>query len=180
MKTDLKTYLRTFPLLKKSFRSSRDFKNTLKNLILESYFKIKGEKIIYSYFAQVNNFGDLFNYDIIEFFGYKLIYRDSVEKSEVALLGSILQMYTREFDGYILGSGFIHERFNRLGNNWKIHLIRGPLSLAQSSLSEKEIIFGDPGILANLVYGKEVKKKYKLGIVPHASDYDAVKNKFGK
>lgn len=178
--THLRKYLRTFPILKNSYRKSRDFKNAIKDLIYEEYYKLKGEKIIYSYFARINNFGDLFNYDLIDYFGYKLIYRDSVAKSRVALLGSILQMYNREFDGFILGSGFIDERYNREPNNWNIKLIRGPLSLSQCASKDIHIPFGDPGILASLIYNKNIKKKHKLGIVPHASDYDSMKNKFRK
>jgi hypothetical protein len=89
-------------------------------------------------------------------------------------------MYTRDFDGYILGSGFIDKRFNRTDNKWKIKIVRGPLSLEQCNPNAENVVFGDPGILANLVYSNPVKKKYNLGIVPHSSDYDLMKNKFGK
>lgn len=175
-----KTFFRRFKLLKFFFRKSRGFKNAIKDFVYESYYRIRGEKLIFSYFARVNNFGDLFNYDLIDFFGYKLIFKNSPAKSQVSLLGSILQMYNREFDGFVLGSGFIHERFNRLKNNWKIRLIRGPLSLSQCVTEQVNVTFGDPGILASLVYGERVNKKYKLGIVPHVSDYESVKDRFGE
>ena len=177
---NLKVYLRNFPYLKNSYRMLRDLKNSLGDSLVENYYKARNKKIIYSYFARVNNFGDIFNYDLIDYFGYKLIHKGSPEKSRVALLGSILQMYNREFKGYILGSGFIDERFNRKKNNWKVRLIRGPLSLSQCNPEQNQVAFGDPGILASLVYNKNIKKRFKLGIVPHASDYDSVKNKFGK
>ncbi len=176
----LRSYLRNFNIIKISYRKFYESRNLCKDFLFEVYYKTQNTKIIYSYFARINNFGDLFNYDLINYFGYKLIYKNSVDKSKVALLGSILQMYSREYNGYVLGSGFIDERFSRSGNKWRIRLIRGPLSLAQcSTLGSNNVVFGDPGILASLMYKLECKKKYKLGIIPHVSDYDAVKHNFG-
>src|SRR5690606_28609451 len=128
MLQEIKTKLRNISILKNAYRKTRVFTNSFQDFVLVIYYKTVNKKIIYSYFARVNNFGDMFNYDLINFFGFKLIHTTNEAKSNVALLGSILQMYTREFEGFILGSGFIDKRFNRNNNKWKIELIRGPLS----------------------------------------------------
>ncbi|WP_431135835.1 polysaccharide pyruvyl transferase family protein [Psychroserpens mesophilus] len=129
---------------------------------------------IESHYARVHNFGDLFSSDLLNFLGYKLVYVDDYKKSSMSLTGSILQMYHQDFSGFVMGSGFIHERFNRSGSNWKVKIIRGPLSKAQCGYTEK-CLFGDPGILASVVFPKRVNKKYRLGILPHCVDYEDVK-----
>jgi len=62
-----------------------------------AYYKLVGQKIMYSYYARVNNFGDLFNKDLISYFNVKLIYVNNYKRSQASLLGSILGMYPREF-----------------------------------------------------------------------------------
>ncbi|RLD60194.1 MAG: hypothetical protein DRI95_15940 [Bacteroidetes bacterium] len=174
----IRTNLRKIDFLKNSYRTVRKSFEKSSDYIKTNYYKIIGQPIFYSYYARVNNFGDLFNKDLISFFGYKLIHTDSYKKSQASLLGSILQMYPQDYKGFILGSGFIHKRFKRLNNNWKIRLLRGPLSAEQCEA--KNCAYGDPGVLASLVYKNNNKKKYKLGILPHSSDFDEInKIKFG-
>lgn len=136
--------------------------------------RVRGKKIIYSKFSRINNFGDKFNFDLVRFFGAELIYVASPQKSQMALTGSILGDYPREFAGYILGSGFISERYNRMGNNWKVKFIRGPLSAKQCGALEGTV-YGDPGILASQIYSFQRTEKYKLGVVPHKRDINFVK-----
>ncbi|MBZ9652093.1 polysaccharide pyruvyl transferase family protein [Psychroflexus montanilacus] len=143
----------------------------LKSIIL----KVKGEKVIVSKFADVRNFGDNFNFDLIKYFGYNLIWTKDYKKSQVSLTGSILGSYLNDFNGFILGSGFIRSGFKRFPNDWKVKLIRGPLSAQQCSA--KDVVYGDPGLLASIVYNDLKKtKKYKLGIIPHSQDYDSLKS----
>lgn len=163
----IKSLKNAFRKVKRSVEMSNDFVNV-------KYYKLKGYKILYSYYARVNNFGDLFNKDLISFFNVKLIHVLDYKKSDASLLGSILQMYPRDFNGYVLGSGFIKERYNREDNKWKILLIRGPLSAKQCGAKEN-VSYGDPGILASLVYNDKKNKACNLGIVPHSSDFDVVK-----
>ncbi|HBR55450.1 MAG TPA: hypothetical protein DEA82_15180 [Flavobacteriaceae bacterium] len=132
--------------------------------------KRKGKNIVYVHFARVNNFGDQFNYDLTRFFGTQLIYTHSYKKSQMALCGSILGSYLRDYTGYVLGAGFIAARYNRRGNDWKVKIIRGPLSAAQCGLKDDGVVYADPGILASQIYPKSLKKKYKLGVLPHSKD----------
>lgn len=137
--------------------------------------RIKGRKSIKTHYARVNNFGDLFNKDLVEFFGYNLYYTGSYKKSKVSLTGSILGAYPRNYEGFVLGSGFILERYRRENNNWKVEMIRGPLSAKQCEAPP--VHYADPGIIAREVYKESlagINKKYRLGIVPHAADYPIV------
>ena len=144
--------------------------------LLKIIYKIQGQPFIISHFANIRNFGDNFNFDLLEHYGYRLIWTEDYKKSQVALTGSILGSYLRDFNGIVLGSGFIRERYNRVPNNWNVKLIRGPLSAKQCGV--KNIPYGDPGLLASDVYSKYKKfNEYKLGILPHSKDYDALKNK---
>jgi len=147
------------------------------NVFKAIYYKLIGQKVLFSYYAHVNNFGDLFNNDLISYFNVKLIYTKDYKKSQASLVGSILGMYPRDFNGFVLGSGFILERYIRKNNNWKILLIRGPLSAKQCE-PNGDFIFGDPAILASLVFKDIYIKKYRLGIIPHSRDYDDFKFSF--
>lgn len=138
------------------------------------YAKLTNRKIVYSHYARVNNFGDMFNKDLIRSFGAQLIFVPTYKKSEAALTGSILGTYLRDFTGYVLGAGFIVDRYNRKGNNWKVKIIRGPLSAKQCGVTEN-VVFADPGILASQIYSNSVSKKYKLGIIPHSRDVSIFK-----
>ncbi|PHR14712.1 MAG: hypothetical protein COA40_00570 [Aequorivita sp.] len=133
------------------------------------YAKLINRKIVYSHYARVNNFGDMFNKDLIRFFNAQLIFVPTYKESEAALTGSILGTYLRDFTGYVLGAGFILDRYNRKGNNWKVKIIRGPLSAKQCGVTEN-VVFADPGILASQIYSNSGIKKYKLGIIPHSRD----------
>lgn len=144
--------------------------------LLKVKYKIQGQPFIISRFANVRNFGDNFNFDLVKHYGYKLIWTENYKKSQFSLTGSILGAYLRDYNGIILGSGFIRYRYNRIPNNWNVQLIRGPLSAKQCGV--KNIPFGDPGLLASDVYSEyHTSNDYKLGILPHSKDYDALKNK---
>lgn len=171
----IKQKLRKIDILKKTYRlSKRVYQNIIDGVRL-FYYKLNNNKIIYSHYARVNNFGDRFNKDLISFFGYRLMHTPDYRKSKVVLTGSILHMYKNDFNGFVLGSGFIKESYKRLNNNWKIVAVRGPLSAKQCTNNEG-LIYSDPGILASLIYPEKVEKKYMLGIVPHCVDVDLVKS----
>lgn len=171
----LRQQLRKISVLKTIYRSGRDTVQTLADKLIKQYYAIFNIPYIESCYARVHNFGDLFSGDLMKYLGFRLIHTNDYKKSQMSLTGSILQMYHQDYTGYIMGSGFIHERFDRKNNNWKVKIIRGPLSKAQSGY-ELDCLFGDPGILASVIYPKSNSKTYKLGILPHCVDYDYVKH----
>lgn len=160
---------------KKFARNSKRFFLEIGDTVVLYFYKITKTKYIVSHFSRENNFGDLFNIDLLKFFGFRLIYEKDPLKSEMALTGSILQAYPRSFSGFVMGSGFIKEKFNRTQNSWDIRIIRGPLSAKQCGAKEN-VIFGDPGILAPILFPQTEEKKYSLGIIPHYVDRKFLKN----
>jgi len=170
----LRQQLRKITFLRIAYRKIRNTVQIIGDKVLKFYYNLSGTAYVESHYARVNNFGDLFSKDLLKFFGYKLLYVDNYKKSRMSLTGSILQMYHQNFSGFIMGSGFIDERFNRSDNKWQVKIIRGPLSKAQTGFT-KDCLFGDPGILASVVFPINKKKKYTLGVLPHCVDYDYVK-----
>lgn len=166
-----KNKMRNILVLKKCYRKLRYFYLAIKDFFQLTYCNIFKKEFLFSHYARVNNFGDKFNKDLLSFFGKSLIYVNNYKKSEVALTGSILHMYERDFSGYVLGSGFIKVTNFRPKVNWEIVMLRGPLTAEQCGC-RKSILYGDPGILASLIYPKVIKKKYSLGIIPHDIDLD--------
>lgn len=96
-------------------------------------------------------------------------------------IGSILQEST--LNSIVWGSGLGSKNISIKGGEFLA--VRGPLS--QKRLSELGFnvpeVTGDPAILLPLVYPREKnksKKKYKLGIIPHKSDYVDIDNDLKK
>lgn len=158
----------------------------IRNLILDINELIKlikafllNRKVIYSHYARVKNFGDDYNRDLLRYFNRELLYVKSYKKSQAAFTGSILGSYLRDYDGYILGAGFLYERYNRINNQWKVKILRGPLSAKQCGV--ENVYYADPGVLAPLIYPETNIKKYKLGIVPNGREAKFVSElKFGE
>ncbi len=151
------------------------FYSDVKNNIRFYFSKLFNKKSIITHYARVNNFGDQFNKDLVNYFGYNLLYTKSYKNSKVALTGSILGSYGGDFKGYILGAGFLRSKYDRKENSWRIKIIRGPLSAEQCGYDGD--VFGDPGILANKIYKDyNVTAKFELGILPHSKDLAFVKS----
>lgn len=170
----MKTKLRKLSFLKRNYRKVKKLKESFFDTIYFFYYKISGKQIFFSHYARVNNFGDRFNKDLMLFFNFKLLFVNDYRKSYASLTGSILHMYGKNFEGYILGSGFIKESVSRPENRWKTPLLRGPLSKEQCN-GMNNCSFGDPGILASLIFKKSNEKKYELGIIPHDIDLNYVR-----
>jgi pyruvyltransferase len=90
--------------------------------------------------------------------------------------GSILQWYSSK-RCIVWGSGIID-------NNDNITLAKKYLAV-RGEYTKKKLIeigvnynvkLGDPGLLLPLIYNPTIKKKYRLGIIPHYIHYDLIKN----
>nr|WP_321233390.1 polysaccharide pyruvyl transferase family protein [uncultured Psychroserpens sp.] len=164
----LRKYLRTiYGFVRNKFLDLRDGLDYLKA-------KASNRKIVYSLYARVNNFGDQFNKDLLRYFNREMIHVKSYKKSQAVFTGSILGNFPKDYSGYILGAGFLLDRYKRQNNNWKVLLLRGPLSAQQCG--HNDIVFADPGILASHIYKDEVKKRYELGVVPNGREKEIVFN----
>lgn len=80
-------------------------------------------------------------------------------------VGSIMNLGNKK--SIIWGSGFLDSRDSFFGG--KIYATRGPLSEEKAENMGGNLcgIYGDPALLLPLIYQPNIKKKYKVGIVPH-------------
>ena len=123
------------------------------------------------WWKEVPNFGDRIAPLLLEHFADIRVEWDTVSRSKIASVGSILEHIPPLWDGYILGSGKLHEdsrlQVVQMGKvSATILALRGPLS-AQGIAGNYAL--GDPGILADELVGAQVKV-WDLGIIPHWSD----------
>jgi pyruvyltransferase len=115
------------------------------------------------------NFGDALTPLLLERFAdIENVQRDTISRSLIASVGSILEHIPPEWDGYIVGSGKLIEnsRLNSFGTTATILAFRGPLT---AKGFKGDFALGDPGILANELVGPQ-EKQWDLGIVPHWQD----------
>lgn len=144
--------------------------------IIFPWRKLDVEKEVYlSYDAHRNNFGDILNPIIADYFGTKKVRRISKRKSlkfvHYFMIGSILQRCNA--NSIIWGSGFISKDEICKEFPKKVLAVRGPLTrrkLLEMGVECPEI-FGDPALLLPEIYQpKNIEKDYKLGIIPHYHD----------
>src|SRR5271166_6936186 len=104
----------------------------------------------------VPNFGDALAPLLLKKFAGLRVEWATISHSSVASIGSILEHIPPLWDGYIVGSGRLHEnsRMNLVqmtsGVSAKILAVRGPLSARGIPGS---FAIGDPGILADELVG---------------------------
>lgn len=168
----IKKELKKFKILRLGYKNFKKKYWSINDDLFEKYLRLKKLPFIKTHYARLNNFGDQYNKDLLNFFGYKLVYAKGWKESDVALTGSILQHYPPDFKGRILGTGFIDSKYSRKNVLWNTKILRGPLTAKQCGQIDDPVVYGDPGILASLVFSQDKIKKYLLGIVPHYVDYD--------
>jgi pyruvyltransferase len=173
-----KNYFKKFSSIRKYHKKIKKRLWSFSDYIYKYIYSMLGRNVVKTHYARLNNFGDRFNVDLLDYLGYKLMYVDNWKEADIALTGSILQHYGGPFQGKILGAGFIDNKITRINNSWDVKIIRGPLSAEQCGVLKKKVTFADPGILANIIFPIVKVKKYKIGIVPHYVDYDFAKSIF--
>ena len=95
-----------------------------------------------------------------------------INKTNYLAAGSIIHHASKH--SIVWGSGIIdHEQSIQ---NADFRAVRGPETrkhLLELGYNCPEV-YGDPALLMPLVYNPQVKKKYKIGIIPHYHDYSQV------
>lgn len=101
------------------------------------------------------------------------------DRPNYAVIGSIIGSHT-DSKSIIWGAGVMNSTLRSIPHPKKICAVRGPLT--RTKLIEMGIdcpeVYGDPAMLLPMYYTSRVKKKYKLGIIPHYVDYESVSTMF--
>jgi len=129
------------------------------------------------WFDDSNNFGDILTPFLFEFLGASKVTKIDTQYysfENYLTVGSILSKANS--NTIVWGSGFISEESSfKYGNPKKICAVRGPKTrnkLLKMNIECPEI-YGDPALLLPLYYKpNKLKKKYKLGVIPHYIDKD--------
>lgn len=127
------------------------------------------------YYDSVSNFGDKMNMMICnnisnERFAY-ITSTEFLNLSNYLIIGSVLQVANK--NSIVWGSGFHFQSSKFIYSPpSKILAVRGPLT--RKKLIDNKIycppVYGDPALLLPGFYKPLVKKKYKVGIIPHYSN----------
>jgi len=155
----------------------------MKNKILTNTRKLKlelqfrwlrliGKKPIKVYYWKKKvNFGDLITPSLLKYFGYVPVFSKPNKNTDIISTGSLIEHIKPGFDGYILGTGAIDEKTRNTFPNAKILGLRGKFTKQNLNVNKK-IVLGDPGLISSILLVKRSERKYKLGIVPHFTDFN--------
>lgn len=135
-------------------------------------------------FKKKENYGDLLSKYLVE----KISGREvkwihpkkqswfKLNKKHLVAIGSVLPHVTK--DSIVWGSGIIDK--DRYIEKADFRAVRGPETrkcLLELGYNCPEI-YGDPAILLPLYFNPAIKKKYKLGVIPHYNDLASAKELF--
>jgi hypothetical protein len=126
--------------------------------------------------AGAGNFGDIITPAILDHF--KIPYEYSKDDYQAISTGSIIKK--ARAGTIVLGSGIIGTT-NGCDPQADYRFVRGPLTQQHilNSGGQCPKIYGDPAMLLPLIRDS-AKKKYDLGLIPHWSQYERVKNRYPK
>lgn len=127
------------------------------------------------------NWGDALNPILVEYISgikpKRLRKNKKVKETNYLVVGSILDWADK--NSIVWGTGFIDKNRKLKEEPKKITAVRGPLTrnkVLEQGYSCPQI-YGDPSLLFPRYYNPNIKKSYRLGIIPHYVDW---KNKLIK
>ncbi len=157
-----------------SYNYSREKFDQFFSSILVDYFNFL------PYFSYpVTNLGDALNLFIIKALSGRRVvncYKNKNINRRLFAIGTILN-HAKD-DDIVWGSG-IEDIYKLNFKNLKINAVRGPLTrkyLVSNNINCPET-YGDPAILLPFLFKLKVKKKYKIGYVPHINDNSRIKGR---
>lgn len=113
-----------------------------------------------------NNFGDMLTAPILEnLTGRRVEYVGRFESNKVLCVGSIAHL-VKENDT-LLGCGLNRTEVIDVPSGVNILALRGPKTASFLRGVRIPEVFGDPAILLPLIYKPKVRKKYRVGFIPH-------------
>lgn len=122
-----------------------------------------------------SNWGDVLSKELAEKISGKKVKwvntNDGKDIDKYISIGSILG-WADEYTT-VWGSGFISQGSKLSSKPRSIRAVRGPLTLGllkSQGIDCKDVALGDPALLYPRYYFPKIRKKYKLGIIPHYVD----------
>ena len=135
-----------------------------------------------------SNWGDDINwYFLNEIVDGKLIpYFHSIltrrrHRPNYVVIGSTIDLIA-DSDSVIWGAGIIDSTTSSLPRFREIRAVRGPLTRRKllDMGYDCPAVYGDPALLIPLYYRPAVSPRYRLGIIPHFHDLEAVREKYSR
>jgi pyruvyltransferase len=120
------------------------------------------------WWTEVPNFGDALAPYLLGYFSGLKVEHDTISRSKIVSIGSVLEHVPPFWEGYILGAGMLYpdSRLHLHTGSMEVLAVRGPLT----AMSVKgDFALGDPGLLADELVAPETKK-FDVGVLPHWSD----------
>ena len=147
------------------------------------YVKSKGDMIVLNGWINMKfghiekrNFGDELSFYLLQELTGKSIVSyynifHKIKAQDILFIGSLVEGFTTP-NSVIWGSGAISGDKPLKNKPAKVCAVRGKLTrqyLLDQGVECPEV-YGDPALLLPLVYKPNVKKKYKIGLIPHVID----------
>lgn len=142
----------------------------IKNYLVYFVSRLLLKKPIRVYYWQEHpNFGDLLTPALLRKYGYIPLFFYP-NRAQLISTGSLIEHINSDYKGVILGTGAIDSTTNKHFPNVRILGLRGRLTKDLLKVKH-EVTLGDPGLLASKLLKEKSLKKFKIGIVPHYSDW---------
>lgn len=123
--------------------------------------KVQKNAIKTFWFNTESNAGDLITPFLLKKYGFTPILT-SPEDTQAIICGSLMQRLDRQYEGYILGTGFLNDGQSIEIKKAKILAVRGELTRDRIG-APKDTPLGDPGLLMSWFLPKRIKKSFLLG-----------------
>lgn len=175
--------------IRKFFRTEyRDYCNSasLGTKLRNEFFRLRHNALIVdgyliSHYSRGNknrNWGDDLNIYLLELITNRKILPAGalffpVLRKKICAIGSVIPQCVGE-NTIVWGSGVMFPNMKLRFKPKVIYAVRGPLTrnyLVKYNV-ECPQIFGDPALLLPLYYRPNIKRRYRLGVIPHHRDYD--------
>jgi hypothetical protein len=105
---------------------------------------------------------------------------DPKENNVLLAVGSIMRLSSHNTS--VWGSGIRNIRQSDFSRAKRYHAVRGPFTRNQllNLGFECPPVYGDPGLLLPKYHSPKITKKYRLGIIPHVTEYADLKRHFAR
>lgn len=134
---------------------------------------IKGNLVEAFWFIKVRNAGDLVTPYLLKQYGFTPVHTWP-PKARLIGCGSLLRYLNEDYDGTILGTGFLRAGEANPLPKARILAVRGKKSRERIGAPLMTPL-GDPGLLmAKFCPNRTTQKKYTLGVLPHYVDKENV------